>query len=152
MNRLLFVTVIYFASFFISNSMMAAENNTPVTYHGIKLTVQLNINEVRSADATMISLLNENITIIREDSGRNQEVILEILPTLAGVSSRDHRTEMIHLSCKIGIRKLLNPEIKWIASPEILTLDHQQADLIISSEDPNDEFKNIELKVFSQLF
>ena len=46
---------------------------------------------------------------------------------------------------KIGHKE--NGQIKWFSSPQILAKNNQEAEITVHSNNPNDEYKDISLKV-----
>lgn len=121
------------------------ETKAEVQGQSVRMTMALSLNGKIVSKPQIITHLNSMASISQKSDNSQKELLIEVLPSLQNTNNQ----EAILMKFKVGHRE--NGQIKWFSSPQILAKNNQEAEITVQSNNPNDEYKDISLKVLPVL-
>lgn len=119
--------------------------NAEVQGQSVKMTIALSLNGKIVSKPQIITHLNSMASISQKSDSSARELLIEVLPSLQNANNQ----EAILMKFKVGHKE--HGQIKWFSSPQILAKNNQEAEITVQSNNPNDEYKDISLKVLPVL-
>ncbi|MBL7557715.1 MAG: hypothetical protein JNM24_17935 [Bdellovibrionaceae bacterium] len=126
-------------------SQLKKTSKTEVQVQSVKMTMALSLNGKILSRPEIITQLNSLASISQKSDSSPKELLIEVLPSL----QKTNNQESILMKFKVGHKE--NGQIKWFSSPQILAKNNQEAEITVHSNNSNDEYKNISLKVLPAL-